>query len=305
MITLRFTSVTKDSPGAGQFTVVGTYSDETLPLPSQRQTSEDGSLANPNWARNIVATNDAVLLSRNGVASVAFGADALAKAALVFNPSLTHAPYFSATTAGQSVAATGSAFASFAASVVSELTATYSWSVSTDGGSTFGSALTDTGPYLNSATATLKVTPTAPATLTWDNSAGPSDGDTVTLGSTTYTFKTALTPTAGQVLLNGGGDAALLNLIRAVNHTGTPGTDYANLGSTAAANTQFTADAAVASHAAKFRETAGGTYATTETSAQLSFAATTHVSLTGYYYRCTATNAIGSTVGVASLLSVT
>lgn len=122
-------------------------------------------------------------------------------------------------------------------------------------------------------------TAAATGTLTWDNAAGPADGDTVTIGSTVYTFKTALTPTAGQVLLNGGGDAALLNLIRAINHTGTAGTDYANLGSTSTANVQVSAAGAVTAHAfavtALVSGVASNLIATTETSSHLFWGNTT------------------------------
>lgn len=115
----------------------------------------------------------------------------------------------------------------------------------------------------------------ATGTLTWDNSAGPSNNDTVTIGSKTYTFKTALTPTEGEVLLNGGGDAALLNLIRAINHTGTPDTDY----KCAAANTQVSAASSVTAHAfaitALSAGLAGNSIATTETSANLAWGAAT------------------------------
>lgn len=64
-----------------------------------------------------------------------------------------------------------------------------------------------------------------------------SDGDTVTIQRATpqqgaavnlvYTLKTALTPTRGEVLIGGSIDNALTNLARAMNGTGTPGTDYA------------------------------------------------------------------------------
>lgn len=110
----------------------------------------------------------------------------------------------------------------------------------------------------------------AKGTLTSDNTA-PSDGDTVTIGTKVYTFKTALTPTEGEVLINSTADAALLNLIRAINHSGTPNTDY----KAAAANAQVTAATSVTSHA--FVVTAitpgsgGNAIATTETSAHLSW----------------------------------
>lgn len=48
----------------------------------------------------------------------------------------------------------------------------------------------------------------------------------VTVGGKVYTFKTALTPTEGEVLIGANDTAALLNLLRAINHTGTPNTDY-------------------------------------------------------------------------------
>jgi hypothetical protein len=69
----------------------------------------------------------------------------------------------------------------------------------------------------------------------------PNDADTVTIGTKVYTFKTALTPTEGEVLIAVTLAAALLNLIRAINHTGTPNTDY----KCAAVNPDVSADAAV------------------------------------------------------------
>jgi len=72
----------------------------------------------------------------------------------------------------------------------------------------------------------------------------PADGNQVKIGAKTYTFKTTLTPTEGEVLINTTSDNALLNLIRAINHSGTPDTDY----KCAAANADVTADPAVASN---------------------------------------------------------
>lgn len=117
----------------------------------------------------------------------------------------------------------------------------------------------------------------ATGTLTSDNTA-PADGDTVTIGTKVYTFKTSLTPTEGEVLINSTADAALLNLIRAINHTGTPNTDY----KCAAANAFVTAASSVTTHAfaitAITAGTGGNSVVTTETSAHLSFGA---VTLTG------------------------
>jgi len=65
----------------------------------------------------------------------------------------------------------------------------------------------------------------------------PADDTTVKIGTVTYTFKTALTPTEGEVLIGISLETALANLVSAIMHTGTPDTDY----SCAAANTLFTA----------------------------------------------------------------
>jgi len=54
----------------------------------------------------------------------------------------------------------------------------------------------------------------------------PSDTDTVTIDTKVYTFKTALTPVEGEVLIGISAATALDNLAAAINHTGTAGTDY-------------------------------------------------------------------------------
>jgi hypothetical protein len=53
----------------------------------------------------------------------------------------------------------------------------------------------------------------------------PADEDYFTLDEKTYTLKTVLTPTEGEVLINGT-EGSFINLIAAINHAGTPGTDY-------------------------------------------------------------------------------
>jgi hypothetical protein len=119
----------------------------------------------------------------------------------------------------------------------------------------------------------------ASGTLTSNNTI-PSDGDTVTIGGITYTLKTALTPTEGQVLINGSADAALLNLIRAINASGVNGVDYYTrlLGG----HPDVTAATSVTAHAflvtARDYGVAGNAIATTEndgSTARLSWGATT------------------------------
>ncbi len=63
-------------------------------------------------------------------------------------------------------------------------------------------------------------------TLTADTGSTILTTKTVTVGGKVYTFKTALTPTEGEVLIGINDEAALLNLLNAINYTGTPNTDY-------------------------------------------------------------------------------
>jgi len=105
-------------------------------------------------------------------------------------------------------------------------------------GSWFGFGVGQSVAYTGTAGTILQPVNSAYATgiVTSDNTI-PTDGDTITIGNKIYTFKTALTPTEGQVLINASAVAAVTNLIRAINHTGTPNTDY----SCAAAHTQVQA----------------------------------------------------------------
>ena len=302
MTTITVTSVTKDSPGAGQVTIVGTYEDETFTQPAQQTTIGEIPAGNASFSRAHRLTSEAHQCVRNGATGVAIPTESFSKICYTMENSLTYAP--KVTTQPSNATATG---------------------------------------Y---------------ATLT-SNGTNVSNNDTVTIGSKTYTFKTSLTPTEGEVLIGANAAASLLNLIRAINHTGTPDTDY----NCAAAHTQVSAASEVTSNAFLLTSLVTGlsanSYASTETAATLSFGAATFVvkatftivinselsgttyawyestdgttygaalassgiysgatsaSLTitpsattqnGYYYKCIATNATGSTTATARILTVT
>lgn len=106
-----------------------------------------------------------------------------------------------------------------------------------------------------------------------------SNGDTVTIGDHTYTFRTSLSSPgpsteAYAVLIGADADASLLNLIRAINGSGTPGTHY---GSSTPENEQVTAATSVTSHAFAVTARSGALSAieTTDTAAQLYWDAAT------------------------------
>jgi len=95
-----------------------------------------------------------------------------------------------------------------------------------------------------------------------------TDADTLTLDTRVYTFTSALTPTDAKdtVLIGANLAAAKVNLVAAINLTGTAGTEYSEAHSTAHATVSvaaFAGDDMVAT--AKITGTSGNSIATTET----------------------------------------
>ena len=90
--------------------------------------------------------------------------------------------------------------------------------------------------------------------------------NTVTIDTKVYTFKTVLTPTEGEVLIGANDTAALANLIFAINHTGTPDTNYkcAAVHPTVSGTSSNATTLVVT---AKTKGVAGNSIATTETEA--------------------------------------
>lgn len=111
------------------------------------------------------------------------------------------------------------------------------------------------------------------ATIT-SNNTNVSDGDTVEIGSITYTFKDTIA-SSGHVHIGADADASLLNLISAINHTGTAGTDYANTGVTSVVHPEVSAASSVTSHSFKVTSKLSGVgdarYAVDTTAATLSW----------------------------------
>jgi hypothetical protein len=125
----------------------------------------------------------------------------------------------------------------------------------------FGQSVAYTG---TAGTIANEISTIEASTVLTSNGTIPSDGDTVTIGNKTYTFKSALSPTEGEVLIAGSAANALVNLGRAINHTGTPDTDY----KCAAAHTQVEAGTATATTLpinALVGGTAANAYETTDT----------------------------------------
>lgn len=147
-----------------------------------------------------------------------------------------------------------------------------------------------------------------PNPVTWEVSSGaagtntltytdvPADAETVTIGGKTYTFKTALTPAAGEVLIGGTDDASYQNLVDAINGTGTPGVGYA---AATTINTDVTASIVTLSGevnvTSKDKGTSVNSIATTATTGD---AAWDHATLTGGANVATNTDLVGYAIEV-------
>jgi hypothetical protein len=131
-------------------------------------------------------------------------------------------------------------------------------------------------PSIGTLTLTGAIVPGVHAeSVLTSNGTAPSDGETVTIGATVYTFKTALTPTAFEVLIGASAAEALDNLKSAINAGAGAGTTYAT-GTTAHPDVVAT-DNADTTQKVVAREpgTANNDDDTLEDSATLSWADTT------------------------------
>lgn len=131
------------------------------------------------------------------------------------------------------------------------------------------------GTHLAQAGFTLQTLVAASATLTSDNT-NPAVGDTCTINNVTYRFESTLAQ-VNDIKIGANADATLVSLGKAVNQNGVAGTDYF-AGTVAPTGVSAGAENAT-NHTIVFTATtpglAGNAFASTETSAHLSFGATT------------------------------
>jgi len=131
--------------------------------------------------------------------------------------------------------------------------------------------------------ATCAGTAAATGTLTGSGSTDVSDGDTVTIGSLTYRFKTTMSNAYDVQLTAGtGSDTSMNNLIDAINGTGTAGTNWYGTGSGGTSGSiasPVVSAGALTSHAftvtALAQGLAGNTIATTKSSSIVSWGGST------------------------------
>lgn len=79
---------------------------------------------------------------------------------------------------------------------------------------------------VSSGVTSIKVGPVFASGSFTTNNSNPANAETITIGATVYTFKTALTSTDGEILIGASAQATLLNLIAAINQTGVQSVDY-------------------------------------------------------------------------------
>ncbi|MGH7893211.1 MAG: hypothetical protein ACREQL_01000, partial [Candidatus Binatia bacterium] len=128
------------------------------------------------------------------------------------------------------------------------------------------------GPASNSVTATASA-----ANVVLSYTGQPTAGNTITLDGRVYTFRAALTPTAGEVLIAATAALSYTNLESAIKGTGNPGTDYASATSVHASVTASNDGVDDFTITSKTQGTGGNSIAVSETLANASFdgAATT------------------------------
>lgn len=195
MKTLTFTLI---EVFGDEVNIVGTLSDsEVFAAPYTQTTIPNYPANNKRFARAFRVSTERIACLRNGAAhEFCIKAASFAALAVAIDPTLSYAPRFTTQPDPQGINSGDSA--QMTVVVDSELTdLSYQWQYHAK----------------------------AQGTLTSDGT-NVADGDQVAVGGKTYTFKTTLTPTAGEVLIGADAEESLENLAAAVNNDGDNGTQY-------------------------------------------------------------------------------
>ena len=148
-------------------------------------------------------------------------------------------------------------------------------------------ALYPSGVGTYSQLRSINATDGSQATETLTSTGTPSDGDTVTIGTQTYTYKTILStgPTVPNEVLIGASQAlAMENLRRAVNGDGAEGTEY-GVGTSINEDVTATDTATTVAATSIYYGTSENSIVTTETGATLAWGAATLSGGTGENYQ--------------------
>lgn len=294
----------------GDVVAVLEVADQAPTMAAQQSSVGYRNPLNTAWVRNMRVSSVAIAMMRYGSSSVGFLNVAFAKICVLLEKVLAWSPPVVTTQpVAMSVVADGS-YGDFTVVFGSELTMTYAWKESADG-VTYGSALTTTGIYDVSVAGRLRLTPTQCYLVS--NNTNVSDAETVTIGTRVYRFKDTMAQ-IDDIKRGADADATLANFLLAINATGVEGTNY-YAGTTV--NTQVSASASAAditAHKVRLTGKAAGTVAVSDDSATLTWknangdTVANVVSVTGYYYKCTATDNAstpGSKDSAAVILTVT
>lgn len=105
-------------------------------------------------------------------------------------------------------------------------------------------------------------------------SGNPADGDTVTVGATTYTFKTTMAA-ANDIKLGSSQTASIATLVKVINGTGASGTDYFTGTTTPNASASASSSGSEVTITAKSAGTAGNSVALAATGSAMSASGST------------------------------
>lgn len=275
--TLTSVTVTKDSPGAGQVTIVANYETHAFTQPAKQTTIGDFPTGNGSWSRSLRLTDQGFLVLRNGVTPFGILTAVLSKIAYTVVGALTWAPRITTQPVAASCVASSTA-ANFAvvANVNDEVAPTYQWQYETKAAGTIVTSGTEL-----------------------------ADGDTVTINGQAYRFKD--TPAQAYDVKRNGTTAAttLENLIKAINATGTPGSEYFTgtlVHPTVQADAALTVTSTTLTLRARTSGTAGNALTLAKSSAQLTVSGAvlsgggTWNSATGTVLGCAYTNGTTATL---------